>query len=213
MQKGKTILLLSMMVLELVGCGQAKTADISSVSVEKDGTITHQIVGYFEQNYYDADSLENLATERIDEYCEDKGEGAVTLLSVDQQDNKVSLSLQYASPEDYSSFNNRELYVGTLEEAGQQGYSLEKVAFISTKSEPAELDSIEGQDEKQIVVIATKPGEELLVNTYGKVLYINQSADSGMDVSVAGKKSVHIVNPASEDESSEQETLSYIIFE
>jgi hypothetical protein len=121
--------------------------------------------------------------------------------------------LQYASPEDYSSFNNRELYVGTLEEAEEQGYSLEKVAFISTKSEPAELDSIEEQDGKQIVVIATKPGEELLVNTYGKVLYVNQSADSDMDVSVADKKSVHIVNPVSEDESSEQEELSYIIFE
>jgi hypothetical protein len=213
MQKGKAILLLSGMILGLAGCGQKETSDISSVSVEKDGTITHQIVGYFEQNYYDADSLEELATERIEEYCEDQSEGAVSLLSVEQENSKVSLSLQYASPEDYSGFNNRTLYVGTLEEAKDLDYDLEKIAFISTKNEPEELGAIEEPDQKQIVIIATKAGEELLVNTYGKVLYINQSADSDMEVSVDGKKSVHIINPASEDESSEQEELSYIIFE
>jgi hypothetical protein len=104
------------------------------------------------------------------------------------------------------------LYVGTLEEAKEQDYDLEKIAFISTKNEPEELGAIEEPDQKQIVIIATKAGEELLVNTYGKVLYINQSADSGMEVSLDGKKCVHIVNPASEEDAG-QESLSYIIFE
>jgi hypothetical protein len=212
MRKGKTVLLLSGIILGLAGCGQKETADISSVSVEKDGTITHQIVGVFEQNYYDTDSLEELAADRIEEYCEDNSEGAVSLLLMEQEDNKVSLSLQYASPEDYSGFNNRTLYVGTLEEAKEQDYDLEKIAFISTKNEPEELGAIEEPDQKQIVIIATKAGEELLVNTYGKVLYINQSADSGMEVSLDGKKCVHIVNPASEEDAG-QESLSYIIFE
>lgn len=213
MRKGKAVLLLSIVTLGLVGCSQAKTPDISSVSIEKDGTVTHQIVGQFEQNYYEMDGLSALAEQRIDEYCADNGEGCVTLQSVEEQGNKILINLQYAASEDYSGFNQRELYVGALGEAQSQGYELEKIAFVSSKGEPAELGYIDEPDSKRIIIIATKPGEEVLVNTYGKVLYINQSADSGMDVTFEDKKSVHIDNPVREDTASGEETLSYIIFE
>lgn len=213
MRRGKAVLLLSIVTLGLVGCSQAKTPDISSVSIEKDGTVTHQIVGQFEQNYYEMDGLSALAEQRINEYCADNGEDCVTLQSVEGQGNKILINLQYAAAEDYSGFNQRELYVGALGEAQSQGYELEKIAFVSSKGEPAELGYIDEPDNKRIIIIATKPGEEMLVNTCGKVLYINQSADSGMDVSFADKKSVHIDNPVREDTVSGEETLSYIIFE
>ncbi|MBP3477720.1 MAG: hypothetical protein J6K48_15610 [Lachnospiraceae bacterium] len=212
MRRGELALLLSIVTLGLVGCSQSKTSDGCSISIEKDSTITHQIVGQFEQNYYEMDGLEALAAERVAEYCDENGAGCVTLESVEEQDNKILVNLKYNSPEDYNGFNNRELYVGALTEADSQGYELEKIAFVSSKGEPVELGYIDEQDAKRIIIIATKPGEEVLVNTYGKVLYINQSADSGMDVSIADKKSVHIDNPVREDGSGE-EVLSYIIFE
>ena len=74
-----------------------------------------------------------------------------------------------------------------------------------------EIGFIEDWDKKQIAIIATKPSEELAVNTYGKVLYINQNLSSPMDVSFTGKKNVRIMNPAGED--ADEATLSYIIFE
>ena len=70
---------------------------------------------------------------------------------------------------------------------------------------------MENLDRKQVVIIATKPAEELVVNTYGKVLYINQSATSDLDVSFSGKKGVHITHPAKEG--TDESVLSYIIFE
>ncbi|MCH5263366.1 MAG: hypothetical protein J1F42_10665 [Lachnospiraceae bacterium] len=211
MRKGKAFLLALALSGVLVGCGGEKTPEVSSVSIGKDGTITHQIVGGFEQNYYEMDGLKALAADRVAEYCEDNGEGSVTLSSVEEKDGKVLLQLTYATDEDYSGFNNRELFVGTLDEAGKHGYSLEGVAFISAEGEPMELGFMEERDKKQIVIIATKPSEELVVNTYGKVLYINQSATSDLDVSFYGKKGAHVVYPAKEN--ANESVLSYIVFE
>lgn len=213
MRRWKLVLLLSIVTFGLVGCSQAKTPDVSSILIEKDGTVTHQIVGQFEQNYYETDGLEALAAERVEEYCADNGEESVILQSVEKEGSTVLINLKYAAPEDYGSFNHRELYVGPLDEADSQGYEMEKVAFVSAKGEPIELGYIEDTDNKKIAIIETKPGEEILLTTYGKVLYINQSADSGMDVSFADKRSVHIDNPVREDQSGKEETLSYIIFE
>ncbi|MCD7724839.1 MAG: hypothetical protein LUI12_04710 [Clostridiales bacterium] len=213
MRRGKGILILLTAVLGLAGCGQAKTPEVSSVSIEKDGTVTHQIVGQFEQNYYETDGLTALAEERVEEYCADYGEGCVILESVEKEESTVQVTLKYAAPEDYAGFNHRELYLGTLEEAQEQGYTLEKVAFVSAKGEPMELGYIEEPESKKIIIIATKPGEELLVTAYGKVLYINQSADSDIDVSFEDKKSVRIDNPVQEDSNGAQAALSYIIFE
>ena len=211
MKKGKAFLLGLALSGMLVGCGGEKTPEVSSVSIGKDGTITHQIVGGFEQNYYEMDGLKALASDRVAEYCEDNGEGSVTLSSVEEKDGKVLLQLSYASDEDYGGFNNRELFVGTLDEAGNHGYSLEGVAFISAEGEPMELGFMEERDKKQIVIIAMKPSEELVVNTYGKVLYINQSANSDVDVSFYGKKGAYIAYPAKEGGG--ESVLSYIVFE
>lgn len=211
MQKGKAFLLILVLSGVLVGCGGEKTPEVSSVSIGKDGTIVHQIVGGFEQNYYEMDGLKALASDRVAEYCENNGEGSVTLSSVEEKDGTILLQLTYATDADYSGFNNRELFVGTLDEAGQHGYPLEGVAFISAEGKPMELGFMEEQDKKRIAIIATKPSEELVVNTYGKVLYINQSATSDLDVSFYGKKGAHIVYPAKEGES--ESVLSYIVFE
>ena len=75
-----------------------------------------------------------------------------------------------------------------------------------------EVGGIEEPEKKKVAIIGMKPTEELLVNTYGKVLYINQSADTDLDVSFAGKSSVNISYPASETEATKG-VLSYIIFE
>ena len=67
MQKGKAILLIMAVSCGLIGCGQDKGPEVSSVTIGKDGTIVHQIVGDFEENYYEMDGLQTLASERVAE--------------------------------------------------------------------------------------------------------------------------------------------------
>ena len=211
MYKGKIALLILAVSCGLIGCGQDSGPDITSVSIVKDGTIAHQIVGGFEQSYYEMDGLETLAADRVAEYCAENGQGSVTLESIAEEDDKILIHINYATDRDYSSFNKRELFVGTMAEANAMGYTLEAVPFVSTSGDATEIGFMEDYDKKQIVIIGTKPSEELVVNTYGKVLYINRSMVDGMDVSFYDKKSVHITYPASED--SDESVLTYIVFE
>lgn len=211
MQKGKIVLLVLVMAASLVGCGRDKTPEVSSVSIGKDGVILHQIVGGFEQNY-DMDELQKLATDRVAEYCEENGDNSVTLESVDKADDKVVIQLHYATGADYKDFNHREMFIGSVAEANEQGYQLENVAFVSPDGQPMEVGYMEEQDKTQIVIIGTKPTEELMVNVSGKVLYINQSATSTQDVSFAGKKGVRITHPEIE-EGAKESVLSYIVFQ
>ena len=210
MRIGKLMLLVLALSFGIVGCGQDKEPEVSSVSIGEDGTIVHQIVGGFEQNYYEMDGLTALAEDRVAEYCADNGADSVKLESVEEKDGNILIRFQYATDQDYSDFNHRQLYVGALSDAQEQGYSLEGVAFVSADGKPMEIGYIEEQDSKQIAIIATKPSEELVVNTYGEVLYINQSATSDLDVSFSGKKGVHITYPASD--STDETVLSYIVF-
>lgn len=209
--RGISMLILAVTCM-LAGCGKNKTPDVSSLSIDKEGKVSHQIVGQFEQSYYEKDGLVSLAQARVAEYCADNGEGSVVLGEVDEQDGKVLLHFDYASGEDYSAFNNRTLFIGSLDEAEGQGYNLGYVAFISPKGQPMEISDLENPEKKQIMIIGMKPMEEMLVNTWGKVLYVNQSAHSDLDVSFAGKSGVNISYPASETEETKG-VLSYIIFE
>lgn len=211
MRKGKSVLLIMAVSFGLAGCGQDKAPDVSSVTIGKDGTVVHQIVGDFEQNYYELDGLEKLAQDRVAEYCADNGADSVKLESVEEENGSILIRFQYATDKDYSDFNNRELFIGTLEDADEQGYALEGVAFVSSDGKPMEIGFMEELDKKQIVIIATKPSEELVVNTYGKVLYINQSATSDLDVTFSGKQGAHITYPAQENR--DESVLSYIVFE
>ena len=212
MRRGRTGMLILAVTCGLVGCGQGKTPEVSSVSIDVDGKISHQIVGQFEQNYYEKEGLVSLAEERVAEYCADNGSDSVTFDGVDEQDGKVLIQFHYATDADYGAFNNREMFVGSLEEAESRGYNLGYVAFISPKGQPMEISDLEETEKKQIVIIGMRPSEELIVNTSGKVIYVNQSATSDLDVAFSGKSSVSISYPASE-EGAQESVLSYIIFE
>lgn len=210
MQKGKTVLLILALSFGIIGCGQDKAPDVSSVSIGKEGKIVHQIVGDFDQNYYEMEGLKSLAADRVAEYCADNGADSVTLGSVEEKDGRILIQFNYATDQDYSEFNHRDLFVGTIAEAMEKGYPLESVPFVSSAGEAIEIGFMDNYETKQIAIIATKPSEELVVNIYGKVLYINRGS-SETDVSFSGKKDVHITHPANEN--TDESVLSYIVFE
>ncbi len=211
MRKVISALLLLTLILGLTGCGREKAPEITSLSFNKEGEISHHIVGKTDQSYYQIETadLESFAASRVEEYCADSGEGSVTLKAVEEKNGSIMLDFGYASAEDYSSFNHRILYMGSLEEAANNGYELEAVPLVSVDGQAVEIGYIEDWGKKQIVVLETKSGEEMLVNLPGKTLYANQSAHSGQDVSFVGKKSVKISNQ--EDEGAR--ALSYIIYQ
>lgn len=202
---------LTLLLLSLAGCGQGQVPELNTLSFGKNGEVIHQIVGKTDQNYYQIEpaDLEEFAASRVEEYCAEKGEEKVTLEAVEEKDGSILLDFKYETPEDYSEFNHRVLYMGTLESAVDEGYELEAVPFVSTQGQAAEVGYIEEWDKKRMLILETKSGEEMLVNLPGKTLYINQSAHSGQELTLVGKKSVKISNQEEQGITS----LSYIIYE
>lgn len=211
MRRVAVTLVLSGLVLGLAGCGQGQGSGMNSLSFGKDGEITHQIVGKTDQNYYQIDmsDLEDFAAGRVEEYCAQNGEKKVSLEAVEEKDGSLVLDFKYASPEDYSEFNHRELYVGTLAGAADAGYEMEAVPLVSPEGKAGEVGYIEEWDKIGLIVLETKSGEEMLVNLPGKVLYVNQGVNNGQELSFAGKKGVKISNQKEEG----IYALSYIIYE
>lgn len=211
MRKVVVTFALAILAFGLAGCGKGKVPEIKTLSFDKDGGITHQVVGPLDQEYYQIDmpDLEGFVAERVEEYCMENGEEKVVLESAEEKGGSILLNFYYASPEDYSGFNHRDLYVGTLADAGEAGYELEAVPFVSTEGDAAEVGYIEDWDKKQLIVLETRSGEEMLVNLPGKTLYINQDAHNGQEITLVGKKAVKISN----QEEAGTTSLSYIIYE
>lgn len=205
------VLALTILVIGLSGCGKGQAADIKSLTLSANGEITHHVVGLLDQDYYQIEmsDLEGFVADRVEEYCAENGEKSVILESAEEKKGSILLNFRYASPEDYSGFNHRDLYVGTLADAGDAGYELEAVPFVSTDGDASEVGYIEEWDKKQLIVLETKSGEEMLVNLPGKTLYINQDAHNGQEITLVGKKAVKIIN----QEEAGTTSLSYIIYE
>ena len=64
MRREKISMLILTVTCMLAGCGGEKTPEVSSLSIDKEGKVSHQIVGQFEQEYYEKDGLMSLAQER-----------------------------------------------------------------------------------------------------------------------------------------------------
>ena len=199
------------LILGLAGCGREEAPDIKTLTFEKEGEIRHQVVGKLDQDYYQIEmsDLEEFTAGRVEEYCAQKGEKKVALESAEEKNGSILLNFCYASPEDYSEFNHRALYVGTLAGAADAGYEMEAVPLVSTEGKAQEVGYIEDWDTKNLIILETKSGEEMLVNLPGKTLYINQGAHNGQELTFVGKKSVKISNQDEEGTTA----FSYIIYE
>lgn len=208
-----TVLMLALQSAALTGCGQEKQEEMSSVSISKEGEVTHHIVGAFDQSYYDLQGLQTLADERVEEYRGEHGDKSVVLESLEEKDGTVSIKMGYESVEDFAGFNHRDFFSGKIDEAAAAGYELDHVALISMDNKPFEPGDIEGIDEMHVVVIETAPNEELRVTVPGKIQYINQSADSLATVAVTDKKTITIQgHGASQDGEETENVYSYILY-
>lgn len=159
----------------LTGCGNGKpnpSADISTVSIKKDGTIEHMIIDRFDEEHkewFDIESLTATAQEKIADFSD--GTDNIVLESAEEKDGKVIVKMIYKTGDDYAQFNNRELFYGTVAEASAMGFSIRNI-FAEDGTALKDTKQIW---ENHVVIIQTKEGEGLDVNVYDKILYTSEN--------------------------------------
>lgn len=168
---------LAALALSMTACAQEEVSVeeelTNSLSVLEDGSIESVIVEDFKESYYNVDDLNKMIQETIAVYRKEDPDSTITLETCEKVDQKVKVVLKYNNAEAYSGYNSESLFVGTVQEAYEEGYDL-NVALTGTDKEATKIARQEllGMGENHILIMENTIDEGTLrVNCYDTILY------------------------------------------
>lgn len=175
MKKSLNFCLILITALLLAGCQEKFEPTESTIYITSKGTVQSALMESFDKTYYDFKELSEDIEKEVKSYCLDVNEEVVTVESLTQETDKVTLVMNYQTAEDYAAFNEVLLFTGTYAEAIAAGYIPEELH--DAKGQIADPDS-ENLDNLKVVVTE----ENLCIQTSGKIKYVSDN------VSITDKK-------------------------
>lgn len=162
---------------ELLGYNSWKPQEPAAVSIAADGSVTEIISDTLDAAYYDATELETMIQSEVADYNKVHGEDTIKVSNLETEDGNISLTLLYASPEDYAEFNNTEFFYGTIISAQLEGYLFD-VPYKTVEDGVVQSDTVDGSEvvrelDKQVLIL--KAPQEVQVP--GRVLYVSANAE------------------------------------
>ena len=165
------------LLVSLAACGKDKKEEDffeTTLSFNKDGSITDVIVESFSEDYYSEEGLKAYFQEKISEYNSSNiGQGSVVLDELTVQDGKAKAVMYFDSSDTYASFYGTKTFYGTVNDAYDKGYItemvLKKVGGTETISK---MDLMKMSDEYIIIV-----GEVVRVKSPKQIEYISANVE------------------------------------
>lgn len=202
---GCMVLGLCMVIGLFAGCGTATIEGESNVVyVGKKGSVISLDIEELNQDYYDAEELENYVNDAVSEYNEAYGRNSVKVQELTVEEGTARLQMKYKTAADYSTFNGIELYQGKVIDSLAAGYVFDgefarvedgKVIGAATKQE------IYTEDDLEVVIIRANTD----VQVEGEICYV-----SCENVELTGTNSVSIRE--GESDSFETEVYTFIVY-
>ena len=168
MKKSLNLCFVLMSVLFLAGCSQKFEPTESTIFVTSKGAVKSAVIESFDKAYYNFDELSGDIEKAVQDYCSAKNEGAIVVESMTQENDMVTLQMQYESAAVYSDFNDMILFSGTLSEAAAAGYPIGEL--YDTAGQPAEITE---EEKSTLKVVITE--ENIFIQTSGKILYASDN--------------------------------------
>ncbi len=152
MKKSRMILLCFLCAVLLSACGETEITT-TTVEILSSGKVTHTIIDSFEESYYDAEEMKEMAQKEADEFNNSHKDGAVTVESVQLENGQVRMVMDYADARAYSDFNSETLFYGTVSDALAAGYDL-NVNLISLKDNTQYLsgEELSSMGDKHLII-------------------------------------------------------------
>lgn len=168
------VLIILIGAIALVSCGSDYAdATTNTIYVLDNGKIVATDIEEFDKNTYSENELENYIKDTIKAYNKENGSGSVKQKSLKVKEGVGTLVLQYANAKAYSDFTGTELFVGTIEEALEAGYSFEgQFAKVSDGIVECTSEDFLSNDEVKVVIFRANT----TVSVEGDILYL--SADN-----------------------------------
>lgn len=152
----------------MMGCGQEKAPDKSTMYIEKDGQIVDVSIADLSAIDFDATKLEAFVNTQLEQYNEEYEEDILLEEMETADETKVSVRLRYTNMEGYNVFNQCDYYAGDFDA------SQVKSKLISGK-DGTDIEASQITDQGLKMLIFKQPLEDFNVECAGKVLYYSTS--------------------------------------
>lgn len=197
-------LLAGISIVLLTGCGSG--ADQSTVSIDGKGKVTAMTVESFDKSWYDFGELEQTVDQAVADYNgqHEKNSIRVKTCKQDEKAQTVTVTLEYASCEDYRAFNQRELYRGTVKET-QEEYGLPEV-FLDRKEKEVQAKAVLAYHPDAQAILLQEP---VTVKTPEEILYVSGN------VTITGENTARVEDDGMQDNENADTSIyeyAYIIY-
>ncbi len=146
---------LSFFTVLACGCGAIKAPE-TKLSINKDGEITSVLAEHFDKDYYQLSELEEMAADEISYYNSEYDSPKINLLESEvSEDGAVLLSMSYSSYIDYAHFNQITFYYGTVGDAVDKGFAVDR-ELVDPKGETISFDDIDDINGRHIIITGDK---------------------------------------------------------
>lgn len=188
-QKQKLIITAVLAVILIIVCAVAilvmggflgKTADENSVYILEDGRVVSTNIENFDESDYSKDELKVYMKEVINDYNQENGASLVKQKSFQLKNGVASSVLQYENADVFEEFFGTELFVGTIAEAIEEGYTFD-IPFASVNGTVKEVTSKDFVSDESYKVAIIRANTKVKVE--GTIYYISTEniAELGTD--------------------------------
>lgn len=172
--KKKISILLIAGVMVLSACGSLKSSEEeTSISLNKDGSITSCIIESFDKDYYLQDELQQMILSEAASYNRSVGESRISVEKVEVAEQIATVEMTYATAEDYNAFNEVCFFVGSPSKAEEAGYDL-NVVLSNTEDRNETIGKADILSMEDMTLLITDVPER--VEFSGKALYADDHA-------------------------------------
>ena len=190
--------------LLLSGCSFLPGSTKTLVTIDEKGMLSEDIVEDVKDSSFTAEELQDYILKDIDTYCRGKEEPPVELTECRVENGSVHIHMEYASCQDYAAFNQVVCFVGTLQEAEDAGYEVDRIWYGSNGRE-GDPEVIRERFREWKVFIVSEP---IAVKVPDKILYASGNVDitGRMTAAVMTVLNDEPAESSSEEESTDEET-------
>ncbi len=160
--------------MALFGCsGDGPDYVETTITVEKKGRVRESIVDTFDKDYYSLDELKKEFTESVASYNESIGGEEIKLKKIEEKESRVYVDLEFTGPSDYENFVGKKLFVGTIGDAYDNGYTMDVVLKGVEKGDKIDKIMIMSMADSMIIIMS----EHARIRTFRDIAYVSANVD------------------------------------
>lgn len=157
----------------LAGCSSSKfQPSVSSLYIEKDGSLKQAIVESFEKGYYSLNEFQGMLEKEIEAQNNRYGEEKIVVDNLEVKDETLYLLLSFADADTYAAYEDTYCFVGSVDEALEEGLGFSMVFKDIDYEEYSAADVTENKKLQVLVV-----DEEGIVQLESPVKYVSNNVE------------------------------------